>query len=254
MSSGQIVGLHRAATRGGPMESLKAATVVTDRGIDGDHHQRWRSSRQVMLAESEILECLGLSPGDIREQVTLQGAGLAAGDILVVGEVRLEVVKPRVPCKVMDEIRPGLKNELRGRAGWCARALHGGSLHMGARVAKAKVDDPTWITDFLAALAAYESSPDRGPRGGRSLTDRLAGLTDRNEALVRTIEEREQHEQTTSTPTDLDVLYRLHDSSATALVDAARRVGAAARPHLEAAANEYRALVAGLSDSQLIRG
>ena len=253
MSSGEIVGLHRAATRCGPMQRLEVATVVTNRGIDGDHHQRWRSSRQVMLAEAEVLDALGLAPGDIREQVTVRGAELAGGDILLVGDVRLEVVKPRVPCRVMDEIRPGLKDELRGRAGWCARAVHGGELRIGARLVKARVDDAPWIAEFLSALADYEASPARGERAGRSAADRLAHLTADNESLVRTIEGRESGEQVTPAGASLDDLYRLHDSSATALVDAARRAGESAQQHVEAATTRYRALVEELTHGELTR-
>src|SRR5688500_12772344 len=101
MTQGQVVGLHRPPSRRSPLEPHYSVAVVADRGVYGDHHQRPGSSRQVMLVEAEVLDELRLQPGEVREQVAVRGLQLAAGDVLSIGGVRLEIVKPRNPCEVM---------------------------------------------------------------------------------------------------------------------------------------------------------
>lgn len=228
---------------------MTEATVVANRGIEGDHHGRPGSSRQVVLVEAEVLDDLDLQPGQIREQLCIRGLTVSAGDVIEIGSVRLEVVKPRVPCGVMDDVRPGLRSQLVGRAGWCARAVTGGRIVVGDAVAIGQVDDPPWLHDFRQALAAYEATP-RPARQGFDLCHELAHLGDRNDRCVELLSsltarstddttgtgalERWRSDATTSE------MYRVHDTSATAVVEAARRSGAAAEQPIRSLAAHYR--------------
>ena len=132
--SGVVVALFRCPGHREPMEPLPPVYAETDRGFPGDSHARPGSSRQILLMDVETLEALGLSPGAVRENITLQGiplTDLRLGDGLQVGEAVLEITRPCTPCGRMDEIRPGLQKALRGRRGMLARVLQGGWIRRG---------------------------------------------------------------------------------------------------------------------------
>jgi MOSC domain-containing protein YiiM len=165
---GRVVGLHRTPQTKLPPERIDEAVVVADFGIEGDRHARPGSSRQVVLTQREVLDELGLAAGATREQLTVSGLGatLAAGDVLEIGTVRLELVRPRVPCRVMDKVRPGLRAELEGRGGWCARVLAGGTLRCGDVVTVGSLADPPWLADYR--LASASSPPSSTSASSRS--------------------------------------------------------------------------------------
>jgi MOSC domain-containing protein YiiM len=103
-------------------------------GIQGDAHRGPNSIRQVLLEDVEVLRTLGLEPGTIKEQVTVEDVrvnDLAVGTRLVLGAVVLELTKPAGPCSRMDEIRPGLRAELEGCRGVLAKVMVPGTVHVG---------------------------------------------------------------------------------------------------------------------------
>lgn len=116
------------------MEPMSEVWVEANWGIQGDAHARSNSSRQVLLMDRETLEALGLWPGAVRENITLQGLPfhqLRPGDRLQIGEALLEITQPCAPCGRMDEIRPGLQEALHGRRGMLARVLQSGWIRCG---------------------------------------------------------------------------------------------------------------------------
>ena len=266
MSGGRVVGLHRTPMTKVPPERIDEAVVVADFGIEGDRHARPGSSRQVVLTQREVLDELGLAAGATREQLTVSGLGatLAAGDVLEIGTVRLELVRPRVPCRVMDKVRPGLRAELEGRGGWCARVLAGGTLRCGDVVTVGSLADPPWLADYRLASAAWEASAfTTGPAsddGWSTPEARLAHLIAWEERGVARIAELAAGASPTSTTGgvgDVDAfnaaavdrmlgedagadLWDLHDDSSTALLDAARRWPEHAEPWVRALTNHYR--------------
>jgi hypothetical protein len=242
VSEGRVVGVQRTPGRRLPPERLTEASVRANWGIEGDRHARPGSSRQVVFTQSEVLDDLRLGPGATREQLTISGLGdVAIGDIVAIGTVRLEVAGPRVPCRVMDGIRPGLMEELRGRGGWCTRVLTGGTVRPGdvAVLGRAGVDDPPWLVAYLEVLGAWEAASAQPPDDGWStFAERFAHLiawdqrgAERIEALATGAPSQ------TWGPTDIDAfnaaaierwagrddLWVLHDDWSTAVVDAARR-------------------------------
>lgn len=108
---------------------------IPNSGIEGDTHALPDSSRQVLLIEMETLEDLGLPPGVVRENITTGGIrlmDLPRGCRLRLGaDVELEITKPCSPCSRMEEIRPGLLGEIRGRRGMLARVVSGGDARPG---------------------------------------------------------------------------------------------------------------------------
>jgi MOSC domain-containing protein YiiM len=122
---------------GDPMKRLDAIQIVADRGLEGDTKGRAGSRRQVLIVPSELLDEFGLHPGDTRENLTVRGLDvneLPGGTLVRVGEALLESTISCTPCGFIDRIRPGLKEELRGRRGMLFRVLEGGAVHQGDEV------------------------------------------------------------------------------------------------------------------------
>jgi MOSC domain-containing protein YiiM len=120
------------------MRPVPSAELITGVGIEGDKHAVAASHRQVLLDDQEALDEVGVEPGTIKENLTVQGLhvmGLAPGTRVRLGESAvLEITEVCEPCFRMDEIRNGLKAELVGRRGMLARVVNGGSIAVGDRI------------------------------------------------------------------------------------------------------------------------
>jgi MOSC domain-containing protein YiiM len=155
---GEVVRLHRKPKegrgRGIPKPSVPELTLTPD-GVEGDFN-RWRTEKAdgdpdqaVLLMREETLEDLraegwAVRPGDLGENVTLAGISadaLSPGARVQLGEVVLEVSKPCDPCVVLYRLPyvgvdrgPRFLRALKGRRGWFARVLRGGTIGRGVRV------------------------------------------------------------------------------------------------------------------------
>ncbi|PYU50184.1 MAG: MOSC domain-containing protein [Acidobacteria bacterium] len=135
----RVHNLFRAPRKRLPMEELAEVQVVTDAGFEGCAHARAASKRQVLLVDRETLEAMDLRPGIIRENITTDGLNvnsLQIGQLLRVGQARLEVTSVCTPCDQMEAIRPGLRKELWGRRGMLCRVLDGGLIRRGDAIEK----------------------------------------------------------------------------------------------------------------------
>ncbi len=117
------------------MLGVYQASALAGEGLEGDRHAKAGSARQVLLMDRETLSELDLGPGAVRENITVEGAhlqGLASGSRISLGsEVVLELSGPCVPCRRMEEIRPGLQETLEGRRGVLATVARGGTITVG---------------------------------------------------------------------------------------------------------------------------
>ena len=136
--SGRIASLQLDVARRQPMRVVESATFIAGQGIEDDRHATTREERrdyQVLLMDQETLETLDLSPAVVRENVTTTGIELASlppGQRVGLGDqVVVRISKPCAPCSRMDEIRPGLMEELDGRRGMLASVVKGGSVNVG---------------------------------------------------------------------------------------------------------------------------
>jgi MOSC domain-containing protein YiiM len=120
------------------MQPVDPAVLRADLGFEGCRHAVRGSRRQVLLIEEETLETLGLDPGVVKENVTTRGidlTSLPAETRLFLGdEAELWISGPCHPCALMDEIRDGLQEELRGRRGVLAWVKRGGPVKVGDRI------------------------------------------------------------------------------------------------------------------------
>ena len=135
----RVQNLFRAPKKHLPMEELSEIRAVNDTGIEGCAHARPGGKRQVLLVDRETLEAMNLRPGIIRENITTDGLNvnsLLIGQVLRVGEARLEVSAVCTPCDQMEAIRPRLRKELWGRRGMLCRVLDGGVIRRGDSIEK----------------------------------------------------------------------------------------------------------------------
>ena len=122
------------------MTEVAAVTAISDKGLVGDT-SFGRRTRQVLLIDSETLNEFGLRPGDVRENVTLEGfnlSGLAPQDELLIGETLFAITGACAPCSMLDDLRPGLRADIQGRRGVLARVVRGGELKLGDPVSLAR--------------------------------------------------------------------------------------------------------------------
>jgi len=135
MQEGTIVALHIARVKGTPSASVREATAVSARGLEGDRSCVVGNARQVLVMDRETLTELGLKPGQIKENITTTGLDLSQtqeGQVFFVGDsVTLEIVGQCTPCGKMDAIRPGLQQILKGRRGMLAMVISGGPIKVG---------------------------------------------------------------------------------------------------------------------------
>ena len=88
----------------------------------------------MLLASKAHLDAVGVEPGAIRENVTVEGADVQSwpvGQRVKVGEVLLEITMVCDPCHRMDELREGLRSELDDKRGMLAHIVEGGEIVVG---------------------------------------------------------------------------------------------------------------------------
>ena len=135
----RIVSIQLCTGHRQPMRYVENAELITGLGLDGDKHAVASSNRQVLLADQEALDEVGIGPGIIKENLTVDGLnvmGMPVGTRIRLGtSAVLEITNVCQPCFRMDEIRMGLKDELIGRRGMVARVILGGTISVGDPIA-----------------------------------------------------------------------------------------------------------------------
>jgi MOSC domain-containing protein YiiM len=133
-SQATVVGLQICPGYREPMTSVESARAVENLGLEGDRHAKGDSKRQVLLIEAETLEKLDLHVGDVKENITTRGIalmGLPLGTRLCVGKAVLEITGECHPCSRMEDLRPGLLQEIGGQRGMLARVAQSGMINVG---------------------------------------------------------------------------------------------------------------------------
>ena len=129
-----VVGLFVSPGRGsGRSEQRERVLAVESQGLEGCAHAN-PPRREVLLASKEHLDAVGVEPGAIRENVTVEGADVHSwpvGQRVKVGSAILEVTMVCDPCQRMDELRAGLRAEIDGKRGMLAHVVEGGEIELG---------------------------------------------------------------------------------------------------------------------------
>lgn len=118
---GRLVGIARRAARFAPMEEVASARISLAAGLEGDHKGIKFPNRQITVLSVEAWRDAAHDAGEPdlswttrRANLLVEGVHLprAAGGVLRVGEVELEVTSQTVPCRRMDDAMPGLRKAL----------------------------------------------------------------------------------------------------------------------------------------------
>jgi len=131
---GEVLHLFQCLAHREPMREFDEVQAIENKGLKDCIHGRSSSSRQVLVMDLETLEEFGIAPGLARENITTRGIALSTlslGQRLRVGEAVLQVTQPCTPCHLMDEIREGLQEAIRGRRGVLCRVVEGGRIRRG---------------------------------------------------------------------------------------------------------------------------
>lgn len=116
------------------MDGHEQANVVEGHGIEGCQHGGRGAKREVLFASAEHLRSVGVEPGEVRENLTVEGLDVQAwpvGQHVRVGEAEFEITEICDPCHKMDALRPGLQAELDNKRGMLARVVSGGAIAVG---------------------------------------------------------------------------------------------------------------------------
>ena len=129
-----VAGLFVSPARGsGVSTALDRVRAVEGHGFEGCAHAN-PPRREVLFASEDHLQSVGVEPGAIRENVTVEGADVQAWDVgsrVRVGQALLEITMVCDPCHRMDELRDGLRAQLDGKRGMLAHVVEGGEIAVG---------------------------------------------------------------------------------------------------------------------------
>ena len=103
----RVVGLHLHKRHGEHPVAVREAEGRVGGGIAGDSHVH-RAKRGVVIVDRSVHEALGLQPGDLREQITIEGVPgvslLTPDTELRVGGLTLRVSGECEPCTHIGEM------------------------------------------------------------------------------------------------------------------------------------------------------
>jgi len=117
--------------------------LVANKGVTGDRHfgDPNRPNRQVLLVGLDHLDDLGLEPGTLREQITVDFPGLqdlSPGAVLQVGKAAIEITGDCAPCltmaKYLNEDGQAFVNRSMRKRGMLGKVTEGGIVAPGDTV------------------------------------------------------------------------------------------------------------------------
>ena len=105
--SARVISLQLHRERAARPVQVDAVVGRIGGGVEGDSHVA-KTTRSVLVIDRSTLDDLGLAPGDLREQITIEGVrdvtNLAPGTRLRVGGITLEVNGACKPCTHIGEM------------------------------------------------------------------------------------------------------------------------------------------------------
>jgi len=110
--------------------------AIEGQGMEGCAHAN-PPRREVLFVSLDHLDSVGVEPGDIRENLTVEGADVQQwpiGQRVRVGEAVFEITMVCDPCQRMDDLRQGLRAELDDKRGMLARVVDSGEVAVGDEV------------------------------------------------------------------------------------------------------------------------
>jgi len=130
----EVLHIFQCLAHGKPMREFEEALAMENKGLKDCIHGQAGSLRQVLVMAGETLEEFGIAPGQAKENITTYGivvSTLALGQRLRIGEALLEVSEPCPTCHLMNEIRPGLQDQIQGMRGVMCQVIEAGRIRRG---------------------------------------------------------------------------------------------------------------------------
>ena len=138
----RIVSLQLHREHGALPAKVDAVTGRAGGGLEGDSHAS-KERRSVLVLDRSTLDDLGLAPGDLREQVTIDGvrgvSTLEPGTQLRLGGMTVRVNGPCKPCTHIGEMLEvedpeAFRLSLEGRRGASCTVVESGVARVGDAV------------------------------------------------------------------------------------------------------------------------
>ncbi len=131
--------------------AVSQVRALVNQGLEGDAHGKKKagSRRQILILDRGTLQELGLRPGDLREQITIDFPPLEtlpAGTLLQIGQVTCELTGPCEPCTHIGALvgiadAAQFQTSLQGRRGQLAKVT------AVDREGTIRVGDPVVVVD-----------------------------------------------------------------------------------------------------------
>ena len=115
------------------MDGHERRKAIAGQGLEGCAHAN-PPKREVLFVSKEHLDSVNVEPGEIRENLTVEGTDVEQwpiGQQVRVGEALFEVTMVCDPCQRMDALREGLRTEIQGKRGMLARVVESGEVAVG---------------------------------------------------------------------------------------------------------------------------
>ena len=133
----KIVGVWTSpARKSGRSDRHERRQAIVGQGLDGCAHAN-PPKREVLFASKEHLDSVGVEPGAIRENLTVDGDDVQqwpVGQRVRAGGAVFEITMVCDPCQRMDDLRQGLRAELDGKRGMLARVVESGEVAVGDEI------------------------------------------------------------------------------------------------------------------------
>jgi MOSC domain-containing protein YiiM len=132
-----VEAIHLGAAKDPELWTVESVRAVAGKGLEGDRHFHPGGAapgQALTLVAAEVVEEVGLQPGETRRQVTVRDVDVngLVGKRFRVGEVECFGVELCEPCRHLEAMtRPGIIKELTHRAGINADILNGGVIRVG---------------------------------------------------------------------------------------------------------------------------
>jgi MOSC domain-containing protein YiiM len=133
----KIVGVWTSpARKSGRSDRHESRQAIAGQGLEGCAHAN-PPKREVLFVSKEHLDSVGVDPGAIRENLTVEGDDVQqwpVGQRVRVGGAVFEITMVCDPCQRMDDLRQGLRAELDDKRGMLARVVESGEVAVGDEV------------------------------------------------------------------------------------------------------------------------
>lgn len=153
----RILQLFRKSITDNAQQPLEQLILIKGFGIEGDSHAQAGSPRQVLLVSQPVLDRFSLKPGDLWENILVDGEieALNSGQVLEIGSARLRLTFDCEPCSLLDQVRSGLAKQLYRQRGMLAMVLASGVIRVGDDVVVTADCSPAIPTDLKGRLYGF---------------------------------------------------------------------------------------------------